>query len=224
MLLSLTPAPCVCASRRPERGNAPRLWDQGATSRAQASCRAWAGRDRVSRSPPEPETFCKWSKPCDLLVRKLRVVRITRDHPLNFRLFIIRQRALCREFLRRHRLRSFRLAGRMEITEMASAPSGLKTTVIVISAHSPIATKRPLSVGPNAASEKKPVSRSAKSRPCLARFVSRLASSQTIFMNLCTRKCEQVSIIFVYGNNVDKPGDSHRRPSAGSNFPLVSAA
>jgi hypothetical protein len=36
----------------------------------------------------------------------------------------------------------------MEITEMASAPHGLKTTVIVISAHSPIATKRPLSAGP----------------------------------------------------------------------------
>jgi len=28
----------------------------------------------------------------------------------------------------------------MGITEMASAPNGLKTTVIVISAHSPIAT------------------------------------------------------------------------------------
>jgi hypothetical protein len=147
--------------------------------------------------------FRKWSKPADLLVSQLRIVRITGDHSLNFRLFIVRQRALCREFLQRHRLRSFRLAGRMEITEMASAPNGLKTTVIVISAHSPIATKRPLSVGPNAASAKNPVSRSAKSRPCLARFVSLLASSHTILMNLCTRECGPPQYFRVRKQTVD---------------------
>src|ERR1700722_5427120 len=54
---SPTPAPCVCASRRPERENAPRRIDRGVTSRAQAFCRASAGRGRVARYPPALEAL-----------------------------------------------------------------------------------------------------------------------------------------------------------------------
>ncbi len=36
------PGPCASASRRPERGNAPRPWDRGATSRSSV-CPAWGG-------------------------------------------------------------------------------------------------------------------------------------------------------------------------------------
>ncbi len=50
-------APCVCASRRLERGNVPPRLDRGVASQAQASCRALADRDRVSRSRPELEAF-----------------------------------------------------------------------------------------------------------------------------------------------------------------------
>src|SRR5271163_2540662 len=166
--------------------------------------------------------FCKGSKRSDLLVCELRVVRITGDHSLNFRLFVIRQRALCREFLRRHRLCSFRLAGRMEITEMASAPNGLKTTVIVISAHSPTAIKRPLSAGPNLASEKKLVSRSAKSRPCLARFVGRFASSHTILIGFRTRKSSSRREFSSTETGCRCVADF--RPSVAPNVPLGSAA
>ena len=57
MPLSPEAGPSVCASLRPERGNALRSRDRGATSQPRASYRALVGRDRVLRSPQELEAL-----------------------------------------------------------------------------------------------------------------------------------------------------------------------
>ena len=137
------------------------------------------GRGDAREFGKHPEVFCT-SAGGEIATnsdgRRFCGIWIAGDHPLDL---VFGQMGLAHS-----RLRSLALAGRIEITDTPWVPKAAKTTATVPSARRPIAMCRPAFAGTTTEARKNASSRSAKSRPCLARLVCRFGASQVI-INMC---------------------------------------
>ena len=86
---------------------------------------------------------------------------------------------------------------------MASAPNGLKTTVIAIPAHSPTATKRPLSAGPNSGFREEVGVEIGEVETMLGEVRKTFGLVPHDLHEFLYTEIEELSIIFVHGNNVE---------------------